>query len=869
MTAKVMFARTKPILLMLSIATLFSLGCSRSKYRKAADQQSLQLISSRNTDHRWALPLRPVEPASESRLSLPANLDCAPKPPDDPASLPLMYCPDGHANHKYWDKIANSDRIESTAWLDSLPRKPDGSIELNQQTAIDLALLHSRDYQRAYESVYLTALQLTENQFEFETQWNGGLGTEFLATGKDLGNNRILSTSDRLGFNRSLAGGGQLATNVLNSFFWDFGANTVGSSGAIVSTFTQPLLRGAFRHVRLESLTQAERNLLYEARNFARFRRALYFDVSGDYLRLLTQKQSIRNAKANIESLRSNLVEHEEMKILKMVSQIQVDQIYQEYQNGRLTLLAAEQNLVSSLDQFKFQIGLPPWVPFEVDESPLKPFELISPELEELDREGQTLYRSLLRYTPTISIEPEVAPKEFLYETFDKYKELHDRVAPLLPPIANEHARWQAYLDQAKSQQLSENDKLDFQQQQELANKIAKDLKDLEHGLANREKFDNQVKEKLEAYDNPLPTVDTTTNVGSAEKPVSPKEAAWRSLYALVNGTLREEISNLYIYQTQIRLFLIDLPPINVEQEVAVTFAHQNRLDQMNRQAQVMDAYRKIEVAADALQSTLTLQGQVALGTDPGKNNAFRLDSGANSYRAGVQFDGPLNRLRERNDYRGTQIAYQQATRNYVAGKDIIANEIRAALRQLELRRLNFQIARQQLVSASRQVDQALINLRIAQVSSTNLTRDLLQSLQGLLSAKNNLISNWIDYKVLRIGIFASLELLYMDENGMWINEDFDLQSLKDFVGQSDYFPLELSLPQVPNNDSSPPGSQSANAGDDDPPKEKPEANKQLEGDQTAILLPAPYTIEEESDSTVGRPKYSSVISLAPPPILK
>jgi len=159
--------------------------------------------------------------------------------------------------------------------------------------------------------------------------------------------------------------------------------------------------------------------------------------------------------------------------------------------------------------------------------------------------------------------------------------------------------------------------------------------------------------------------------------------------------------------------------------------------------------------------------------------------------------------LNERNFYRASHIAYQQASRNYSAGRDIIANEVRAVLRQIELRRLNFQIARQQLVTASRQVDQAQINLRQATVSSTNLTRDLLQSLQGLLSAKNNLISNWIDYKILRIRTFAVLELLYMDENGVWTNEDFDLRRLEEMISESDYFIPEFP----PSNGESTPGS--------------------------------------------------------------
>ncbi|MFO0382292.1 MAG: hypothetical protein ACK506_11390, partial [Pirellula sp.] len=142
------------------IVVFLTLGCSRAKYRAAADRQSNGLIRSRLTDPRWELPRRSVEPTSSSRMSVDANLDCPPKPPDDPAAKPLMDCPDGHDNTKYWSKIPGSHRIESPAWLDALPRQPDGSVRVSQQTAIDLALLHSRDYQSQVESVYLNALFL-------------------------------------------------------------------------------------------------------------------------------------------------------------------------------------------------------------------------------------------------------------------------------------------------------------------------------------------------------------------------------------------------------------------------------------------------------------------------------------------------------------------------------------------------------------------------------------------------------------------------------------------------------------------------------------------------------------------------------------
>src|SRR5262249_51400352 len=44
----------------------------------------------------------------------------------------------------------------------------------------------------------------------------------------------------------------------------------------------QPLLRGGGKAVALESLTQAERNLLYQIRNYARFRKELYCEIASN-----------------------------------------------------------------------------------------------------------------------------------------------------------------------------------------------------------------------------------------------------------------------------------------------------------------------------------------------------------------------------------------------------------------------------------------------------------------------------------------------------------------------------------------------------------------------------------------------------------
>lgn len=780
-------------------------GCARSQYRRAADAEAYCLIESRQSDPLWQLPDRAVEPDRSSRMYLANEQDCGPKPADDVAAHRYMTQPDCKPI-AYYDRIATRSKVENPIWLDYLPRNDAGNIKLTQPLAVELALLHSRDYQTQFESVYLTALSLSGNRFEFDTQWNGGFGGAFTATGSDLGGNRILALADGLGFSRNFAGGGQFATEIINGLSWDFAGNGAQfGSARIVSTFTQPLLRGAFRHVRLENLTQAERDLLYQVRDFARFRRQFYVNLAEDYLGLLTQTQAIRNTQTNVENLRQNLIEHEFYAALELVSQVQVDQVFQEYQNGRRTLLSSEQQLITSEDQYKFALGLPAWVTFEMDESLLKQFELVDPGLVELQDEAQTLFESLVQFLP-----PARAPVKDLKEAYEQYKMLRERVTEFLPKVESDLSRWQERLQSTDVSRLSDDDRLDFEQQEQLAERISNSLSELRNSLDSREAYYSELIQAIENYETNPPKLNEGEEQKTLEEILSQFDSieditiedilpddkddnaitAWTALEEAIGSQLREEIAELYVAQTQVKLFLIDIEPLTIESETAITFAHQNRLDLMNSKANVMDAFRHVEVAADALESDLGVTGGVTIGSDSDSNSPFRFDSANNTYSLGVQFDGPLNRLNERNVYRATQIAYQQASRDLIATKDSIANEVRQVLRRLELSRLNFQIARQQVVAATRLVDQAQIDLRRSSQADSNLTIVLLQALEGMLNAKNSLIVNWVEYRVQKMRLFQSLEMLYLDENGVWLNEDTGLQMLEGFNAiDPEYFP--------------------------------------------------------------------------------
>ena len=292
--------------------------------------------------------------------------------------------------------------IENGGWESTLPYDETGAVKLDKQTAVDLALVHSRDFQNRVEQLYLLALQLSSNRFEFNVNWFGGSDGTFVASGDGANAVRNLSQSNNLGFTRNFAAGGQLVTNLVNSFTWQLGGNGNSNfaAGNLLFSLTQPLLRGAFRHVRTESLTQAERNLLYDVRDFTRFRRQFYFTIVSQYLGLLNQTQSVRIEEENLLSLELNLEEHRVLLERELVSTVQVDQVFQTFQSGRLSLINSQQALQTSLDQFKFLLGLPARIEITFDEELLEPFQLNSATLLELQAKVDSLKKTLLEFVP-------------------------------------------------------------------------------------------------------------------------------------------------------------------------------------------------------------------------------------------------------------------------------------------------------------------------------------------------------------------------------------------------------------------------------------------------------------------------------------
>lgn len=730
--------------------TLLAVGCSRSYYRQQADAETYPLVSERAFGPSSAVGSMNLAPPPGSRLADPFPPDSSPKPPDDPAAAMFMDRPGGFRGSKHWGRFGHTDQIEPPGWEAALGLDATGTLKLDQTRAAEVALLNSREYQAAREQVYLVALALTLNRFEFATQWFGGFGPTYsrVGAGSLPTEANTLSVAGAAGFSRFLPAGGQLLTNFANSFVWEFTGNTGAVvNGSFTATLIQPLLRGFGRDVRLEDLTQAERELLYAVRTYARFRKLFWAGVAvqpDGYLGLLLQVQNLRNARENLQAQEENYLRTEFAFQGNRRSVVDVDQAFQGLLQARQQILNAEVDLETSLDRFKRQLGLPPRLKVELDDGPLKLFVVLDPAVDKL-RADLTAFEQARN--AELGALPEADAIKAAYAELAK---LAERTDGAVESVADDLKRWKADserpLKPGEEKETRDRSADLYRRNADVPDEGRKALKKLAADIADHAK---QV-------------------TGATRK--EGWEQLTRDTKALV-GILDDATTA----QTLARIYRIDLPSVPTEEVSAVAEAKANRLDLMTQQARVTDAWRKVIVAANALRSDLTLTSTVALNTAPGASQPLAFDTRLTRLTVGLQFDGPLNRLAERNLYRVALINYQQARRAYTDLSDQVEQEVRLTLRNLRQARLSFEIARQQLIAAARQVanERILLNAppRLQQQGGGgDPTLRTLQALAQLNAARNNLAGTFIRYEQLRVQLLLNLEALQLDDRGLPTN---------------------------------------------------------------------------------------------------
>jgi outer membrane protein TolC len=162
-----------------------------------------------------------------------------------------------------------------------------------------------------------------------------------------------------LGARYLLKSGGAIALNLTNNFTrFLSGDVSEFSTGALIGSFTQPLLRDFGSDIETEALLQAERDLLYQLRDFTRFRKEFAVQVASQYYVVLLARETANNNYAGLLANNLSLEREQAFQAEGLTTLLEVGRLEQSALQADLRWARAITSYKRGLDNFKILIGL-------------------------------------------------------------------------------------------------------------------------------------------------------------------------------------------------------------------------------------------------------------------------------------------------------------------------------------------------------------------------------------------------------------------------------------------------------------------------------------------------------------------------------
>lgn len=763
---------------------------------------------------------------------------------------------------------------------------------LTLDNAAELAMFNAREYQDQREDLYLAALPVAQERFAFMPQLFAA--TEAIRTyaGNTApgGPQNNWTLNNGIGMSKVLPTGALLLLNFANQTVFNFlNPHTVTSVSTLNFSAIQPLLQGGGEAVALESLTQAERNLLYQIRNYARFRKELYVAIASNnggaisggafqptgvlssggisvsnlgfsglnpgvplpiattlsapvvpvtgpgalnlapaisplpsgYLNTMLEKITVYIDQENIDVLIPILERYRELLKGDQVQPLQVQSVEQQLLTGRSTLLADQQNYLESLDAFKLEIGVPMSLSIEMDDSVLQP-----------------LIRQFRSARAITEDEQRLMLRAYRLGTPDQIAHLRAALADLFVNSAltrgtkfasNIGARWGQWEKLSNAQLAARLKELQAQR---------KKLEDLRDDLDKQDKplppdkqrelnglyiqldlgnFENLLRQYQADYlmngkPKPLDRAADRIRISNFDRVIG----AWQKVLVEARDERWDRVTASWPALPRACVDGVNLvtDPIDTSLAAADRHALLNRLDLMNVRAQVVDAWRQIAIYANALLGTFNVQYNLSASSPVGLAKPLAIGGSATTNQLVLDAAPPLVRITQRNNYRASQIAFQRQRRALQEAEDLAVQAVNIELTNLRQFAEQYKIQQRQLKLAYLTIDSSLESLqapvapaapftgaaRTVADGPAALTQQLLTAQRSLPTAQDALLLIWISYLDQRLQLYRDLELMPLDQRGVWIDEvrdcDCKMQEATSLPMQP--VPGELTQPSQP-----------------------------------------------------------------------
>ncbi len=854
---------TQVLSLALVCALAFSISaCRRKDYRESADSQTYGTLQHSLDPTPWNVPKGfTIDPKESSRLFDPSD-------PDDP-SLPhpgpylfayeIPELPDLHTStidlltarqntegedpststiglrlqpipESAWDAIPEASlrrmfefesvRREYERRYEEQPGENlrDDSRRLSLPQIAILALLNSREYQAEKEALYLAALEVAREQFDYSLHFtSSGNGTALDYTHARSGGATTQSVSIPTGAGATIERSWFLGTTVLARFANNIVLTFDGPDGwatSIGSELFFQIDQELFQwDAQFESLVQSERDLIYAARDFARFRREFFVRLASSYYALLRTYRSIEIESQNYFSL-VRTYEQANAEGVRGVKNapnpVEIDQFEQGMLSGRSSLISTCNDLERALDNLKLTLGLPTETPINIDLRELD--ELTLRDEVQVAGERVRRWRNLVSQRRNRRIPDRGDVLNGQIYLLDRILEWL-RLRMILDPNTQQPEDLEQLLDRARVDAAEESARLNrgdlqrtidagagsplvlkFSRTNELAQSLltlaglqiglaktlgkeAQQITDAEmraKALQDRQDQAQQglvdvlQKDEQEGLDQLLAS--STLLVGDLDTFVTELFAlcgiddADASADEKLQKTLAEADTLLERSAKLLEDAGLGLPLVDIVEKDALETALVQRVDLMNERGRLGDSWRAIKLAADELRSVVNVGASYSLPTET--NKPFDCHDENATGRASLSIDLPLNRRDKRDGYRRALISYQSRRRGLTQLEDSIKEEVRSALRTLAEQRIQYPISVTQAALAAEQVISVKLQLALG-VEGVRGT-DLLDAQESSRRALTSVANQRIGYIVDRAQLVLDLEGMSLDNTGMW-----------------------------------------------------------------------------------------------------
>jgi len=333
------------------------------------------------------------------------------------AKTPLVPNMESHFTIEQTNRVSLAGLLMATDVPDFLG--PDGEREMgahivNLEQALDFAVKYNRSYQSRKEQLYLSGLALTLARHQFAPLFSSDANVNYSVQRANLDEfNGLPGVSDEYEEQAKVTAGGTIGASWLirdvgritaaftaDAIRFVTGDPRLTTSSQLSATFFRPLLRDAGFKAQTEALIQAERQLLYDLRDFTRYRKDFSVQIATAYYGVLGLRDAVKNNFLTLQSSRTNAERTRALAREGRVTTADLGRLEQQELSAESSWINAVRGYQQALDSFKIQLGLSVDVQLVLDEDDLRALQIRHPEIS-VDDSIQVALAARLDYLNT------------------------------------------------------------------------------------------------------------------------------------------------------------------------------------------------------------------------------------------------------------------------------------------------------------------------------------------------------------------------------------------------------------------------------------------------------------------------------------